>query len=186
MKKVDKRYNHINNFNRGYKIVTCEDSIIDKYLPGILHVERDPVMGRYETDEEAALAAAKDGVLIIMDEEGPLSELPRIYIDVPKNRANILELCEHWPEYLVMTYDRKLSPYAELKDMDVGYSAMFDYGYWWHGMIAVKEPNALKLFNTGNCQLYRLYPDGTESAVESREDIVNYDGLFGVELHCRR
>ena len=69
---------------KGYVFAVCE-SEGDPYIQGALHVERDDyaVPWRYETDEEAARGAERDGVKLLYGipyvEDG-------IYLDTPENR----------------------------------------------------------------------------------------------------
>lgn len=54
-----------------------------------------------------------------------------------------------------------------------------------HTWLRLSKQEALKLFRTGNVEVYRLYSDGSEGLVESEEEI--NDGRFndydyGVEL----
>ena len=68
--------------SRGYVLAVCEDAD-DPYICGALHVERDDSTGDYETDEEAARAAGRDGVKLLYGipyvEDG-------VYLDTPENR----------------------------------------------------------------------------------------------------
>ena len=68
----------------GYVFAVCQDAD-DPYICGALHVERDDhaVPWVYETDEEAARAAERDGVKLLYGipyvEDG-------VYLDTPENR----------------------------------------------------------------------------------------------------
>lgn len=68
----------------GYVFAVCQDAD-DPYICGALHVERDDqaVSWIYETDEEAAGAAERDGVKLLYGipyvEDG-------VYLDTPENR----------------------------------------------------------------------------------------------------
>ena len=68
--------------SRGYVLAVCEDAD-DPYICGALHVERDDSVWLYETDEEAARAAERDGVKLLYGipyvEDG-------VYLDTPENR----------------------------------------------------------------------------------------------------
>ena len=67
---------------KGYVLAVCED-LDDPYICGALHVERDDSVWIYETDEEAARAAERDGVKLLYGipfvEDG-------VYLDTPANR----------------------------------------------------------------------------------------------------
>ena len=70
--------------SRGYVFAVCQDAD-DPYICGALHVERDDqaVPWVYETDEEAARAAERDGVKLLYGI--PYVE-DAIYLDTPENR----------------------------------------------------------------------------------------------------
>ena len=68
---------------KGYVVAVCQD-LDDPYICGALHVERDnhpPWL--YETDEQAARGAERDGVKLLYGipyvEDG-------VYLDTPANR----------------------------------------------------------------------------------------------------
>ena len=68
--------------SQGYAVTVCEGAD-DPYICGALHVERDDSTWTYETDEEAAQAARRDGVKLLYGipyvEDG-------VYLDTPENR----------------------------------------------------------------------------------------------------
>ena len=68
--------------SRGYVLAVCE-AADDPYICGAIHVERDDSSWAYETDEEAARAAGRDGVKLLYGipyvEDG-------VYLDTPENR----------------------------------------------------------------------------------------------------
>ncbi len=55
-----------------------------------------------------------------------------------------------------------------------------NYGYDWDGMEYYDTEKALEMWDNGY-PVYMLYPDNSEHLVESREEIENFDGYFGVE-----
>ena len=82
----------------------------------------------------------------------------------------------------LVVYTLPIPPGAELDLIDptVSQADMFSYGYSWEGMIPLSQEKALELNEMGY-QVYRLYTDDAEGAVDSKEEIMEYDGLFGVE-----
>ena len=70
--------------SKGYIFAVCQDTD-DPYFPDALHVERDDdcVPWRYETDEEAARAAERDGVKLLY---GIPHVADGVYLDTPENR----------------------------------------------------------------------------------------------------
>lgn len=63
---------------------------------------------------------------------------------------------------------------------NISMEEMYAYGYTWDGMLPVSRDRALKLWDA-DLPTYRLYDDGTEGMVETKEEIFSHDGLFGVE-----
>lgn len=59
-------------------------------------------------------------------------------------------------------------------------NALNAYGYVSDAMIFCDKEKALKQYEQGK-EVYLLYPDNTEALAESRDNIENFDGLFGIE-----
>jgi len=74
----------------------------------------------------------------------------------------------------------KITDPQDLTDPTVSRTDMYTYGYTWDGMIPLGHERALELFDAGH-GIYRLYADDAEGAVETREEIFDFDGLFGTE-----
>ncbi|MGI6316430.1 MAG: YodL domain-containing protein [Christensenellales bacterium] len=69
-------------------------------------------------------------------------------------------------------------------DATISVDDMQEYGYSWDGMLPLQEANAMQFFEKENAVIYRLYPDGTEGAVENIEDLRSHaetGGIFGIE-----
>lgn len=83
-----KEVRNMNDEKKGYIIVTSSDGYF--YLDGAPHIECDlecdPPM--FSSDEEAALAAEKDGIKLIRD----MKPIEPVYLDTPENRAALEEL----------------------------------------------------------------------------------------------
>ncbi len=62
----------------------------------------------------------------------------------------------------------------------VSMEEMHSYGYQWDGMLPLTKERALELLDT-EMALHKLYDDGTEAVLDSREEIIAHEGLFGVE-----
>lgn len=61
---------------------------------------------------------------------------------------------------------------------------MLTYGYHWTGMLPLDAKTAIKIWNDGNHQLYALYQDDTESAIENLESLIEHaerGRIFGIE-----
>lgn len=57
---------------------------------------------------------------------------------------------------------------------------MHAYGYTWDGMLPLTKERALELLDT-ELVLHKLYDDGAEAMLETKDEILSHDGLFGVE-----
>lgn len=62
----------------------------------------------------------------------------------------------------------------------VSMEEMHAYGYTWDGMLPLTKERALELLDT-ELVLHKLYNDGAEATLDSRNEILSHDGLFGVE-----
>ena len=62
----------------------------------------------------------------------------------------------------------------------VSMEEMHSYGYQWDGMLPLTKERALELLET-EMVLHKLYDDGAEATLDSREEILAHEGLFGVE-----
>ncbi len=72
-------------------------------------------------------------------------------------------------------------PEQDLSDAPITREEMREYGYTWDGMEPMDQAQALRIYDS-NKEVFLLYPDGTEAAAESREEIIAFDGLFGREI----
>ena len=64
------------------------------------------------------------------------------------------------------------------------YDDMSNYGYTWPGMFPLTKEEAIDLFQNKGLSIYRLFEDGTETAIESIEDFDEFDAdidMFGIE-----
>ena len=55
------------------------------------------------------------------------------------------------------------------------------YGYTYNGMLPISQETALTLFDNKSFTIYKLYEDGTEGEAETRDEILNFSGMFGIE-----
>ncbi|MGN0345866.1 MAG: DUF3849 domain-containing protein [Lachnospiraceae bacterium] len=69
-----------------------------------------------------------------------------------------------------------------LPDPMIGLSEMEEYGYTWEEMLPLTKETALELFDR-DLPVYQLHRDGSETLVEGREQITEYEyeGIFGIE-----
>lgn len=86
--------------------------------------------------------------------------------------------------FYIFIYDKAPMPEKDLSAAAVTHEDMRAYGYTWDGMEPMDKDEALGLWDA-NQEVYLLYPDGTETAAESRDDIAGFDGLFGREIAQR-
>lgn len=67
-----------------------------------------------------------------------------------------------------------------LPDPMIGLSEMREYGYTWNEMLPLTQEKALKLFDH-DLPVYLLHNDGSETTVEDRKQIMEHEGIFGIE-----
>lgn len=67
-----------------------------------------------------------------------------------------------------------------LPDSMVSISEMQEYGYTWNEMLPLTQERALELFD-GDLPVYLLHTDGSETTVSDRKQIVEHDGMCGIE-----
>ena len=67
-----------------------------------------------------------------------------------------------------------------LPDSMVGISEMQEYGYTWNEMLPLTQERALELFDH-DLPVYLLHTDGSESTVADRKQILEHDGMCGIE-----
>ena len=67
-----------------------------------------------------------------------------------------------------------------LPDSMVGVSEMQEYGYTWNEMLPLTQERALELFDH-DLPVYLLHTDGSESTVADRKQILEHDGMCGIE-----
>lgn len=67
-----------------------------------------------------------------------------------------------------------------LPDSMVSISEMQEYGYTWNEMLPLTQERALELFD-GDLPVYLLHTDGSESTVADRKQILEHDGMCGIE-----
>lgn len=73
--------------------------------------------------------------------------------------------------------------FKNLPDTTISIQTMNDYGYIWEGMLPLRDRMAFYWHNF--FQIYLLYPDGTEAAVNGLSELhrhANDGGLFGIEV----
>lgn len=67
-----------------------------------------------------------------------------------------------------------------LPDSMVGISEMQEYGYTWIEMLPLTQERALELFDH-DLPVYLLHTDGSETTVSDRKQILEHDGMCGIE-----
>ena len=67
-----------------------------------------------------------------------------------------------------------------LPDTMVGISEMQEYGYTWNEMLPLTQERALELF-AHDLPVYLLHTDGSETTVSDRKQIIEHDGICGIE-----
>jgi len=67
-----------------------------------------------------------------------------------------------------------------MPDPSISTSDRDAYGYVYESMLPLNQDRAVELFNQ-DCQIYLLFNDDTESAVNDSSEILAHDGIFGIE-----
>ena len=67
-----------------------------------------------------------------------------------------------------------------LPDSMVGISEMQEYGYTWNEMLPLTQERALELFDH-DLPVYLLHTDGSETTVSDRKQIIEHEGMCGIE-----
>ena len=67
-----------------------------------------------------------------------------------------------------------------LPDPVIGLWEMEEYGYTGEGMLPLTKEMALELFDR-DLTVYQLHEDGSETLIEGREQVTEYEGIFGIE-----
>ena len=57
---------------------------------------------------------------------------------------------------------------------------MYEYGYFWDGMIPLTKTQAIKEYISGGV-IYRLYSNDAEGMIDNLQEVLDWDGFFGVE-----
>ena len=71
-------------------------------------------------------------------------------------------------------------PEQIMPDPSIGISDMNQYGYSADDMLPLTQSRVTELFDA-NHTVYLLYPDNTEALIFDRDEIMNHDGVFGIE-----
>ena len=67
-----------------------------------------------------------------------------------------------------------------LPDPMIGLSEMREHGYTWNEMLPLTQEKALELFDH-DLPVYLLHNDGSETTVDDRKQIMEHEGIFGIE-----
>ena len=67
-----------------------------------------------------------------------------------------------------------------LPDPMIGLSEMRECGYTWNEMLPLTQEKALELFDH-DLPVYLLHNDGSETTVDDRKQIMEHEGIFGIE-----
>ncbi|SFE36118.1 antirestriction protein ArdA [Peptostreptococcus sp. D1] len=114
-----------------------------------------------------------------------LAELKGSLETIRSTAANLIDTIDgHFAQLQKEQGKAQEQPAAEAPDATINVEDMQEYGYSWDGMLPLREAAAMQIFDKENTAIYRLYPDDTEGAVESVEDLRSHaetGGIFGIE-----
>ena len=103
--------------------------------------------------------------------------------DMEKTREiaeNIAMYEENSPNLVAQTVINAQAEIDALPDGMVGVSQMHEYGYTWAEMLPLTQEKALELFDH-DLPIYKLYEDGSEVSIYDRSDVMEHEGLLGIE-----
>lgn len=87
---------------------------------------------------------------------------------------------ENSPNNVALTIIDARAEIDALPDPMIGLSEMREYGYTWNEMLPLTRERALELFDH-DFPIYLLHADGAETTVDDRKQILEHDGIFGIE-----
>ena len=87
---------------------------------------------------------------------------------------------ENSPNNVALTIIDARAELDALPDPMIGLSEMREYGYTWNAMLPLTQERALELFDH-DFPIYLLHADGAETTVDDRKQILEHDGIFGIE-----
>lgn len=70
--------------------------------------------------------------------------------------------------------------WKEIPDVAIDLVEMEEYGYTWSEMFPLTREKALELYDH-DIPVYLLYKDDSEALVNDRKQIVEHEGIFGIE-----
>ena len=103
--------------------------------------------------------------------------------DMEKTRElaeNIAMYEENSPNLVAQTVINAQAEIDALPDGMVGVSQMHEYGYTWAEMLPLTQEKALELFDH-DLPIYKLYEDGSEVSIYDRSEVMEHEGLLGIE-----
>ena len=117
-----------------------------------------------------------------------INDMIKIYDEKYDDKALTEKIEKEFQNVIDTDDDRNLDEFERLleseiswfPDQSLGYRDMHKYGYKYNEMLPVSMERALNLFDL-DMEVFGLYPDGTESLLETKDDIRNFDGMLGVE-----
>jgi hypothetical protein len=116
-------------------------------------------------------------------ESGIARVIPRDEVNLQKVFTSVDEILSYNGEFAFEPNSGNFEDFTEefVENIlsDVSNSPQEDY------LTEVTREEALRLFKSGRASVYMLYDDNSEGAVESVEDIEEYDGRFGFEHDFR-
>lgn len=154
------------------------------YDTGITDVEELPAMGL----AEVLIDRAEYGKTIFTDEDRNLIVNYAFQMDnIEKTKTLIQKLTDALEEKDIhAANDVRREAQEEidaLPDPMIGLSKMHQYGYRDNDMLPLTQEKALEMHRIGE-KVYCLNADGSKSDFASREEIENFDGIFGIRTEA--
>ena len=143
-------------------------STLDTYRHGIPRDNYEQIQKDIERIADLIRSGKTDGIREGLERQIENSPFPA-------KVAMLLEQLEKITEKMKSENDNDILP-----DPAIGISGRDKYGYTNAEILPLLREKALELFDKDHT-IYMLYPDNTEAMIFERDEILNHDGIFGIE-----
>lgn len=120
-------------------------------------------------------------VFYLMEHDTYGDEAACIIVD-ENGRPSLSNIYDGFDNYAMDLLAQEVMPVDQMPDDSISVDDMKNYGYYWGGMLPMREEAAAEVMKT--CTVYRLYEDDTEGMVMDVTELKEHaadGGIFGVE-----
>lgn len=120
-------------------------------------------------------------VFYLMEHDTYGDEAACIVID-ERGRISLTDVYDGFNDHVIDLLSQEVMPVDKMPDDSISIDDMKEYGYFWGGMLPMREEAAAEVMKT--CTVYCLYEDDTEAMVMDVTDLKEHaahGGIFGVE-----